>query len=34
MTFNLLPWWAFAAAGAVAGAMLAGGVQQTRVSNA
>ena len=34
MTVNLLPWWAFAAAGAVAGAMLAGGVQQTRVSNA
>ena len=34
MTFNLLPWWAFAAAGAVAGAMLAGGVQQTRVNNA
>lgn len=34
MTFNLLPWWAFAAAGAVAGALLAGGVQQTRVSNA
>ena len=34
MTFNLLPWWAFAAAGAVAGALLAGGVQQTRVNNA
>ena len=34
MIVNLLPWWAFAAAGAVAGAMLAGGVQQTRVSNA
>ena len=34
MTFSLLPWWAFAAAGAVAGALLAGGVQQTRVSNA
>ena len=34
MTVNLLPWWAFAAAGAVAGALLAGGVQQTRVSNA
>ena len=34
MTFNLLPWWAFAAAGAVAGALLAGGVQQIRVNNA
>lgn len=34
MTLNLIPWWAFAAAGAVAGALLAGGVQQTRVSNA
>lgn len=34
MTFNLLPWWAFAAAGAVAGALLAGGLQQARVSNA
>lgn len=34
MTFSLIPWWAFAAAGAVAGALLAGGVQQTRVSNA
>ncbi len=34
MTFNLLPWWAFAAAGAVAGALLAGGIQQTRVSTA
>ena len=32
MTINLLPWWAFAAAGAVAGALLAGGVQQARVS--
>ena len=34
MTVNLLPWWAFAAAGAVAGALLAGGIQQTRVSTA
>jgi len=34
MTFNLLPWWAFAAAGALAGALLAGGIQQTRVANA
>ena len=34
MTFSLLPWWAFAAAGAVAGALLAGGVQQIRVNNA
>lgn len=33
MTFNLLPWWAYLAAGAVAGALLAGGVQQARVSN-
>ena len=32
MTVNLLPWWAFAAAGAVAGALLAGGVQQARVA--
>lgn len=34
MTFNLLPWWAYLAAGAVAGALLAGGLQQARVSNA
>ena len=34
MTFSLLPWWAYAGAGALAGALLAGGVQQTRVSNA
>ena len=34
MTFSLLPWWAYAAAGAVAGALLAGGLQQTRISNA
>ncbi len=34
MTLNLIPWWAFAAAGAVAGALLAGGVQQTRVASA
>lgn len=34
MTLNLLPWWAYAAAGAVAGALLAGGIQQARVSNA
>ncbi len=34
MTPSLIPWWAFAAAGAVAGALLAGGLQQTRVSNA
>lgn len=33
MTLNLLPWWAYAAAGAVAGALLAGGLQQARVSN-
>ena len=33
MTINLLPWWAFAAAGAVAGALLAGGVQQARVAS-
>ena len=32
MTLNLLPWWAFAAAGAVAGALLAGGLQQARVA--
>jgi len=34
MTLSLLPWWAYAAAGAVAGALLAGGLQQARVSNA
>lgn len=34
MTLNLIPWWAYAAAGAVAGALLAGGIQQTRVSTA
>ena len=34
MTISLLPWWAYAAAGAVAGALLAGGIQQTRVSTA
>ena len=34
MTLNLIPWWAYAAAGAVAGALLAGGVQQARVANA
>ena len=34
MTINLLPWWAYLAAGAVAGALLAGGIQQTRVSTA
>ena len=34
MTINLLPWWAYAAAGAIAGALLAGGVQQARVSSA
>lgn len=33
MTLNLIPWWAFAAAGALAGALLAGGLQQARVSN-
>ncbi len=34
MSINLVPWWAYAAAGAVAGALLAGGVQQIRVNNA
>ena len=34
MTISLLPWWAYAAAGALAGALLAGGIQQTRVSTA
>ena len=34
MTISLLPWWAYLAAGAVAGALLAGGIQQTRVSTA
>ena len=34
MTLNLIPWWAFAAAGALAGALLAGGVQQARVASA
>ena len=34
MTFNIVPWWAYLAAGAVAGALLAGGIQQTRVSTA
>lgn len=34
MNINPIPWWAYLAAGAVAGALLAGGVQQTRVSNA
>ncbi len=34
MTFSLLPWWAYAGAGALAGALLAGGIQQTRVSTA
>lgn len=34
MTFSLLPWWAYAAAGAIAGALLAGGLQQARVASA
>jgi len=34
MTLNLIPWWAYAAAGAMAGALLAGGIQQARVSSA
>ena len=34
MSINLVPWWAYIAAGAVAGALLAGGVQQTRVASA
>ena len=34
MTLNLIPWWAYAAAGAVAGALIAGGAQQVRVANA
>lgn len=34
MTLNLIPWWAYAAAGALAGALLAGGLQQARVSSA
>lgn len=34
MTLSLIPWWGFAAAGALAGALMAGGVQQIRVSNA
>lgn len=33
MTPSLIPWWAYLAAGAVAGALLAGGLQQARVSN-
>lgn len=33
MTINIIPWWAWAAAGALAGALLAGGLQQARVSN-
>ena len=31
---TILPWWAYVAAGAIAGALLAGGVQQARVSSA
>lgn len=34
MNINPIPWWAYAAAGALAGALLAGGIQQARVSNA
>ena len=34
MTLNLIPWWAYLAAGAMAGALLAGGIQQARVSSA
>ncbi len=34
MSISLVPWWAYLAAGAVAGALLAGGVQQIRVNNA
>lgn len=33
MNINPIPWWAYLAAGAVAGALLAGGLQQARVSN-
>lgn len=33
MTLNLIPWWAYLAAGAMAGALLAGGVQQARVAS-
>jgi hypothetical protein len=33
MTFNIVPWWAYLAAGAMAGALLAGGIQQARVSS-
>ncbi len=34
MTINIIPWWAYLTAGAVAGALLAGGVQQARVASA
>jgi len=34
VSINLVPWWAYIAAGAIAGALLAGGVQQARVSSA
>ena len=33
MNINPIPWWAYLAAGAVAGALLAGGLQQARVSH-
>lgn len=34
MNINPIPWWAYLAAGAVAGALLAGGIQQARVKSA
>ena len=34
MTFNIVPWWAYPAACAMAGALLAGGIQQARVASA
>lgn len=34
MTLNLIPWWAYPAACAMAGALLAGGIQQARVASA
>lgn len=34
MTLNLIPWWAYVGAGVLAGALLAGGLQQARVASA
>lgn len=34
MTIKIIPWWAWVAAGALAGALLAGGIQQARVASA